>query len=170
MTGRKVTVNVIEIKDQDRNAFLVGEAMAEQLCKRALSGAGDEAVLRCGDECRHKGVKIMCSGRLGGAEMPDVRRRKKEVSRFTLWMRMLIMPRPARDDIRNDRYQGVDISGSFSRQQESRQAPRRRPFGRDEGSGGPATGHQRRSQAGSVQTDTAASVVERPEGGSPQGS
>jgi small subunit ribosomal protein S3 len=59
--------------------------------------------------------------------------------------------------------------GLFGAQQASRQGPRRRPFGRGEGSSGPATGRKRQAQAGSVQTtDTAASVVERPEGESPQ--
>jgi len=48
--------------------------------------------------------------------------------------------------------------------------PRRRPFRRGEDSSEPATGHRRQAQAGSVQTDTAAPAVERPEGGSPQGS
>ncbi len=35
LTGRKVNVNVIEIKEPDLNAKLVGEEIAEQLCKRA---------------------------------------------------------------------------------------------------------------------------------------
>src|SRR5512142_436132 len=35
LTGRKVTVNVIEIKEPDLSAALVAEAIAEQLAKRA---------------------------------------------------------------------------------------------------------------------------------------
>jgi small subunit ribosomal protein S3 len=35
LTGRKVGVNVIEIKEPDLNAMLVGEAIAEQLARRS---------------------------------------------------------------------------------------------------------------------------------------
>src|SRR4030042_4705558 len=35
VTARKVKVNVIEIKQPDLDAKLIGEAIAEQLCKRA---------------------------------------------------------------------------------------------------------------------------------------
>ena len=55
LTGRKVTVNVIEIKEPDLNAFLVAEAIAEQLGKAGVFQAGDEAVLRRGDERRRQG-------------------------------------------------------------------------------------------------------------------
>jgi small subunit ribosomal protein S3 len=69
MTGRKMSVNVIEIKEPDLNAFLVAEAIAEQLSKRAsfrrTMKQYCESVMNAGA----KGVKIICSGRLAGAEM-----------------------------------------------------------------------------------------------------
>jgi small subunit ribosomal protein S3 len=69
MIGRKVTVNVIEIKAPELNAVLVGEAIAEQLGKRAsfrrTMKQHCEATMNAGA----KGVKIICSGRLAGAEM-----------------------------------------------------------------------------------------------------
>jgi len=69
LVGRKITVNVIEIKEPELNATLVAEAIAEQLSKRAsfrrTMKQYCESVMNAGA----KGVKIICSGRLGGAEM-----------------------------------------------------------------------------------------------------
>ncbi|HPS54821.1 MAG TPA: 30S ribosomal protein S3 [Sedimentisphaerales bacterium] len=69
LTSRKVNVNVIEIKEPDLSAVLLGQGIAEQLCKRSsfrrtMKQACDNAI-----QAGAKGVKIMCSGRLGGAEM-----------------------------------------------------------------------------------------------------
>ncbi|MHC4616219.1 MAG: 30S ribosomal protein S3 [Planctomycetota bacterium] len=67
--GRKVSVNVIEIKAPDLNATLVAEAIGEQLGKRAsfrrTMKQYCEAVMNAGAQ----GVKIICAGRLAGAEM-----------------------------------------------------------------------------------------------------
>jgi small subunit ribosomal protein S3 len=69
LTGRKVVINIVEIKEPDLNAQLVAEGIAEQLKKRA----GFRRVLKMrADACMTagaKGVKIQISGRLGGAEM-----------------------------------------------------------------------------------------------------
>jgi len=69
MTGRKVSISIIEIKNPEMDAQLVAESVAEQLSKRmsfrrAIKMKAD-AVMQAGA----KGVKIQISGRLGGAEM-----------------------------------------------------------------------------------------------------
>lgn len=69
MTGRKVTVNVIEIKDPDLNAALVAEAIAEQLSKRASFRRTMKQFCESAMDVGAKGVKIICGGRLAGAEM-----------------------------------------------------------------------------------------------------
>lgn len=69
MTGRKVTVNVIEIKDPDLNATLVAEAIAEQLSKRASFRRTMKQFCEAAVNAGAKGVKIVCGGRLAGAEM-----------------------------------------------------------------------------------------------------
>ena len=69
ITGRKVTVNVIEIKDPDLNAMLVGEAIAEQLSKRASFRRTMKQFCEAAINAGAKGVKIVCGGRLAGAEM-----------------------------------------------------------------------------------------------------
>jgi len=69
LTGRKVGVNVIEIKEPDLNATLVAEAIAEQLSKRASFRRTMKQFCESAMNAGAKGVKIICSGRLGGAEM-----------------------------------------------------------------------------------------------------
>jgi small subunit ribosomal protein S3 len=69
MTGRKVTVNVIEIKEPDLNAMLVAEAIAEQLSKRASFRRTMKQYCEGAINAGAKGVKIICSGRLAGSEM-----------------------------------------------------------------------------------------------------
>ncbi len=69
MTGRKVSISIIEIKNPDLDAKLVAEAVCEQLRKRvafrrAIKMKAD-AVMAAGA----LGVKIQLAGRLGGAEM-----------------------------------------------------------------------------------------------------
>jgi small subunit ribosomal protein S3 len=80
MTGRKVAISVIEVKNADVDAKLVGEAVAEQLVKRAsfrrVVNMKTEAALAAGA----KGCKIRISGRLGGAELA----RMLEVKRGSL--------------------------------------------------------------------------------------
>jgi small subunit ribosomal protein S3 len=69
MTGRKVSISIIEIREPDMDAQLVAENVAEQLKKRMgfrrLVKMRSEAVMQAGA----KGVKIQIAGRLGGAEM-----------------------------------------------------------------------------------------------------
>jgi len=69
LTGRKINVNVIEIKEPDLNATLVGEAIAEQLGKRASFRRTMKQYCEAAMNAGAKGVKIICSGRLAGSEM-----------------------------------------------------------------------------------------------------
>ena len=69
ITGRKTNVNVIEIKEPDLNACLVGEAIAEQLGKRASFRRTMKQFCEAAMNAGAKGVKIICSGRLAGSEM-----------------------------------------------------------------------------------------------------
>jgi small subunit ribosomal protein S3 len=69
LTDQKVAINVIEIKEPDLNATLVGEAIAEQLSKRASFRRTMKQHCESAMNAGAKGVKIMCSGRLAGSEM-----------------------------------------------------------------------------------------------------
>lgn len=69
LTGRKVVINIVEVKNPDTEAQLLAEGIAEQLKKRAsfrrVLKMRAEAAMTAGA----KGVKITISGRLGGADM-----------------------------------------------------------------------------------------------------
>ncbi len=68
-TGKQVHINIIEIKNPDTDAQLVAESIASQLEKRvAFKRAMKQAVQRAMRQ-NAKGIKVMTSGRLGGAEM-----------------------------------------------------------------------------------------------------
>jgi len=69
LVNRQISLNVVEVKSPDLNAKLVAEGIAEQLSKRA--GFRRVMKMRCESTmaCGAKGVKIICAGRLGGAEM-----------------------------------------------------------------------------------------------------
>ena len=67
--GQKVNVNVIEIKEPDLDAKLVAESIGEQLLKRAAFRRAMKQRCEAAMQAGAKGVKIICSGRLGGAEM-----------------------------------------------------------------------------------------------------
>jgi len=69
LTGRKMNVNVIEIKEPDLDATLVAASIAEQLCKRASFRRTMKQYCESAMNARAKGVKIICSGRLAGSEM-----------------------------------------------------------------------------------------------------
>ncbi|MDD5327520.1 MAG: 30S ribosomal protein S3 [Phycisphaerae bacterium] len=69
LTGRKMSVNVIEIKEPDLNAALVAEAVAEQLSKRASFRRAMKQFCESAMNAGAKGVKVMCSGRLAGSEI-----------------------------------------------------------------------------------------------------
>ena len=69
LTGRKVSVNIVEIKEPDLDATLVAESIAEQLSKRASFRRTMKQQCENAMSAGAKGVKIICSGRLAGSEM-----------------------------------------------------------------------------------------------------
>jgi small subunit ribosomal protein S3 len=76
-TGKKVRVNINEIRQPELDATLVARSIAEQLERRvAFRRAMKQAVTRSMQRGA-KGVKVIVSGRLGGAEMS---RREREVA------------------------------------------------------------------------------------------
>jgi small subunit ribosomal protein S3 len=69
LTDRRVNVNIVEIKNPDLNAQLVASGIAEQLRRRASFRRTMKQRCESTMNAGAKGVKIRCSGRLGGAEM-----------------------------------------------------------------------------------------------------
>ena len=69
MVGRPVVVNVIEIKNPDLNAQLVAESICQQLEKRVSFRRAMKLAIGRTMRLGAKGIKVSCSGRLGGAEI-----------------------------------------------------------------------------------------------------
>lgn len=68
-TGKQVHINIVEIKNPELDAYLVAENIAMQLTKRvAFRRAMKQAIFRT-MRAGAKGIKVMVSGRLGGAEI-----------------------------------------------------------------------------------------------------
>jgi len=71
-TGRKVKLNIEEIRQPELDAYLVAESIGEQITKRVnYKRAMKQAVTRA-MRLGAKGIKIKVSGRLGGAEMARI--------------------------------------------------------------------------------------------------
>ena len=69
MVGRPVVVNVIEIKNPDINAQLVAESICAQLEKRVSFRRAMKLAIGRTMRLGARGIKVSCSGRLGGAEI-----------------------------------------------------------------------------------------------------
>lgn len=69
LTGKKVRVEVEEIEKPDLDAHLVAENIASQLERRISHGRAMKRAIGQAMRQGAEGIKIMCSGRLSGAEM-----------------------------------------------------------------------------------------------------
>ena len=67
--GKKVRCSIIEIKNPDTNATLVAENIAAQLEKRIGFRRAMKQSMGRAMRMGAKGIKVMCGGRLGGAEI-----------------------------------------------------------------------------------------------------
>ncbi len=68
-TGKKVHLNIMEIKVPELDAFLVADSVASQLKRRiAFRRAMKQSLFRS-IRAGAKGIRISCKGRLGGTEM-----------------------------------------------------------------------------------------------------
>lgn len=75
LTGKMVALNILEVKQVDANATLVAQSIAEQLVNRvAFRRAMRKAIQSAMRQPQVKGIKVMCSGRLAGADMSRVER------------------------------------------------------------------------------------------------
>lgn len=69
ITGKDVQINIFEIKRPELDAVLVGQQVAQQLEGRVSFRRAMKSSLASTMRAGAEGCKIMCSGRLGGAEM-----------------------------------------------------------------------------------------------------
>jgi small subunit ribosomal protein S3 len=69
LTGKRVHINILEIKKADIDAKLVAENIARQLENRVSFRRAQKQVIQRAMRAGAKGIKTMVSGRLGGADI-----------------------------------------------------------------------------------------------------
>ncbi|GEL16279.1 30S ribosomal protein S3 [Pseudonocardia asaccharolytica] len=70
LTQKQVQLNILEVKNAESDAQLVAQGVAEQLSNRvAFRRAMRKAIQSAMRSPQVKGIRVQCSGRLGGAEM-----------------------------------------------------------------------------------------------------
>jgi small subunit ribosomal protein S3 len=69
MTGKKVHINIAEIKNPELDAILVAESIAQQLERRISFRRAMKQAIQRTIRAGAKGIKTSVSGRLGGAEI-----------------------------------------------------------------------------------------------------
>ena len=72
MIGKKVKLNIVEVRNPDMNAQLVAENIAQQLEKRISHRRAMKNSMARAMRAGAKGIKVCCSGRLGGREIAGV--------------------------------------------------------------------------------------------------
>ena len=69
LTGKRVHINIVEIKRPDLDAKLVGEGIARQLESRVAFRRAQKQAIQRTMRAGAKGIKTMVSGRLNGADI-----------------------------------------------------------------------------------------------------
>ncbi|WP_067487238.1 30S ribosomal protein S3 [Actinomadura hibisca] len=69
LTGKQVRLNILEVKNPEIDAQLVAQGVAEQLSSRVAFRRAMRKAIQSAMKSGAKGIKVQCSGRLGGAEM-----------------------------------------------------------------------------------------------------
>ena len=69
LVGKKVKLNIVEARDTDTTAQLVAENIAQQIEKRISHRRAMKNAMGRAMRAGAKGIKVSCSGRLGGREI-----------------------------------------------------------------------------------------------------
>ena len=72
LIGKKVKLNIVEVKNPDMDAQLVAENIAQQIEKRISPRRAMKNAMARAMRAGAKGIKVCCSGRLGGREIAGV--------------------------------------------------------------------------------------------------
>jgi len=69
MTGKKIHINISEVKNPELDAILVAESIAQQLERRVSFRRAMKQAIQRTMRAGAKGIKVTTSGRLGGADI-----------------------------------------------------------------------------------------------------
>lgn len=74
MTGKKISMQIIEVRKPDIDATLVAESIAQQLERRVSYRRAMKRAMQMASRMGAQGIKISCAGRLGGVEIARTER------------------------------------------------------------------------------------------------
>ncbi|HEY2580041.1 MAG TPA: 30S ribosomal protein S3 [Streptosporangiaceae bacterium] len=69
LTSKQIQLNILEVKNPEIDAQLVAQGVAEQLSQRVSFRRAMRKAMQSAMKSNAKGIRVQCSGRLGGAEM-----------------------------------------------------------------------------------------------------
>ena len=69
MTDSEVQLNILEVRKPELDAQLVADSVAQQLERRVAFRRAMKRVMQSALRLGAEGIKVCCSGRLGGAEI-----------------------------------------------------------------------------------------------------
>src|SRR5690554_5547767 len=69
LSGKQIQLNILEVKNPEIDAQLVAQGIAEQLASRVSFRRAMRKGMQSAQRAGAKGIRVQCSGRLGGAEM-----------------------------------------------------------------------------------------------------
>ncbi|MBE6483291.1 MAG: 30S ribosomal protein S3 [Actinomycetaceae bacterium] len=69
LTGKSIQLNILEVKNPEADAQLVAQGIAEQLASRVSFRRAMRKGIQSAQRAGARGIRVQCSGRLGGAEM-----------------------------------------------------------------------------------------------------
>ena len=69
LTSKQIQLNILEVKNPETDAQLVAQGVAEQLSSRVSFRRAMRKAMQTSMKGGARGIRVQCSGRLGGAEM-----------------------------------------------------------------------------------------------------
>ena len=182
LTGKQVQMNVLEVKQPEVDAQLVAQGVAEQLSARVAFRRAMRKSIQTTMRAGAKGIRVQCSGRLGGAEMSRSEfYREGRVPLHTLradvdygfyearttFGRIGVKVWIYRGDVSGSRAERAAEQAAQARQQQTRRRPeRRRPArGGQAAGGGQAATASAETTAENAPTEVASAPVAEAAGG-----
>ena len=116
MTASDVVINIVEIRKPELDAQLVAESISQQLERRVAFRRAMKRAVQSAMRLGAEGIRINCSGRLGGAEIARMEwYREGRVPLHTLARRRRLRRLHRFHHLRHLRRQGLDLQGRNSR-------------------------------------------------------
>ena len=112
LTKSEVAINIVEVRKPEIDATLVADSIAQQLERRVAFRRAMKRAMQSAMRLGAEGIRINCSGRLGGAEIARMEwYREGRVPLHTLRADDRLRRRHRAYRLRHLRHQGLDLQG-----------------------------------------------------------